>query len=145
MRRLSPAAAGLAPLAMRVRAWISNRLSAFRRSHVGRLGSDATIVCGYVPDPETELSGSARTLCRRKSVEFLVRLSRNRATAGRFGEAARLLTKAFNTDIAHGLRTMAAEYGRMPKLALRKIRPEPTPSPSVAFPDLDPMDVTRPA
>jgi hypothetical protein len=94
---------------------------------------------------EPELSGSARTLCRRKRVEFLVRLSRNRATAGRFGEVARILSQAFHADIAHGLRTMAAEYGRMPKLALRKLRPEPTASPSVAFPYLDPMDVTWPA
>jgi glycosyltransferase involved in cell wall biosynthesis len=94
---------------------------------------------------ETELSGSARTLCRRKQVEYLVRLSRNRATAGRFGEATRMLSKAFNTDTAHGLRRLAAEYGGLPQLARRKLRPEPTSSPSTAFLDLDPMDATRAA
>jgi glycosyltransferase involved in cell wall biosynthesis len=94
---------------------------------------------------EPELSGSARTLCRRKRVEYLVRLSRNRATAGCFREAAPTLSKAFNTDTAHGLRRLAAEYGGLPQLARRKLRPEPTPPPSTAFLDLDPTDVTRAA
>jgi cellulose synthase/poly-beta-1,6-N-acetylglucosamine synthase-like glycosyltransferase len=94
---------------------------------------------------ETELSGSARTLCRRKRVEYLVGLSRNRATAGRFGEAARFLSEAFNTDTAHGLRRLAAECGGLPQLVRRKIRPELTPSLSTAFLDLDPADVTRAA
>jgi hypothetical protein len=94
---------------------------------------------------ETELSGSARTISRRKRVEYLVRLSRNRATAGRFGEAARILRKAFNTDTAYGLRRLAVEYGALPQLARRKLRPESTSSLSTAFVDLDPMDATRAA
>ena len=72
---------------------------------------------------ETELSGSARTLCRRKRVEYLVRLSRNRATAGRFGEAARILSKAFNADTAHGLRRLAAEYGGLPAAGAAQASP----------------------
>jgi hypothetical protein len=95
---------------------------------------------------ETELSGSTRTLCRRKHVEYLVRLSRNRVTAGRFGEAGGPLSKAFNTDKAHCLKRLAAEYGALPALALGTLRRAPAPSvPSAAFLDLDPMDVTRAA
>src|SRR4029077_13085402 len=85
---------------------------------------------------EPELSGPARSLCRRKGVELQVRVSRNRATAGRLGEAARALSKALKADVAHGLRTLAVEYGELPSLALRKLRrnpPMPTPSPSMPF------------
>ena len=60
-----------------------------------------------------------------KTVEYLVRVSRNRVTAGRFGEAGRPLSKAFNTDKAHCLRRLAAEYGALPSLALRKLRRVP--------------------
>ena len=94
---------------------------------------------------ETELSGSALTLCRRKRIEYLVRLSRNRATAGRVGEAAGMLSKAFKTDRAYGFRRLAVEYGGLPRLARRKLRPEPTLSPSVAFLDLDPLEATQAA
>jgi glycosyltransferase involved in cell wall biosynthesis len=94
---------------------------------------------------EAELSGSALTLSRRKRVEYLVRLSRNRATAGRFGEAARVLSKAFKTDKAYGLRRLAVEYGGLPGLAWRKLRPESRPPPSTKFLDLDPMATTRAA
>src|SRR4029077_17150810 len=62
MRRLSPAAASLAPLAVRVRAWISNRLSAFPRCHVGRLGPDAAIACGFVPAPRARAVGPGTQL-----------------------------------------------------------------------------------
>jgi glycosyltransferase involved in cell wall biosynthesis len=93
---------------------------------------------------EMELSGSARTLCRRKRVEYLVRLSRNRATAWDFGEATRILSKAFSTDAAWGLRRLAAEYSGLTYLR-RKPRPEPTSRLSTAFLDLDPMDATRAA
>jgi hypothetical protein len=94
---------------------------------------------------EAELSGLARTLCRRKRVEYLVRLSRNRATAGRFGEAARLLSRAFNIDKAQGLRRLAIEYGGLPGLAWRKLRPESRPPLSTKFLGLDPMATTRAA
>jgi glycosyltransferase involved in cell wall biosynthesis len=92
---------------------------------------------------EPELSGPARGLCRRKGVEIQIQLSRIRATAGRFGEAARMLSRALNWDIAHGLRTMAVEYGQLPARALRKLRrtdPKPLPSPSMPFLDRDPME-----
>jgi glycosyl transferase family 2 len=90
---------------------------------------------------ESDLSGSARTLCQRKGVEYQVQLSRNRATAGRLGEAVHVLGKALNADVAHGLRRLAAEYGRLPALALRKLlRTDPPPSRSAAFLALDPMD-----
>jgi hypothetical protein len=49
---------------------------------------------------ETELSGAALTLFRRKGVEYHVRLSRNRAIAEHFGEEASLLSSAFSTDTA---------------------------------------------
>jgi Glycosyl transferase family 2 len=94
---------------------------------------------------ETELTGSARALCRRKRVEYLVGLSRNRATAVRLGEAATFLSKAFNTDAAYSLRRLATEFGGLPRLARRKLRPEPTLSPSTRFLDFDPMEVTRAA
>jgi hypothetical protein len=96
---------------------------------------------------EPELSGPARSLCRRKGVELQVRVSRDRATAGRLGEAARALSKALNADVAHGLRTLAVDYGELPALALRKLRrnhPMPTPSPSMPFLDLDPMQGASP-
>src|ERR1700692_263014 len=57
MRRLSPAAATRAPLAIWVRAWISNRVSAFPQCHVGRLGPDAPIACDHVPDPRARTVG----------------------------------------------------------------------------------------
>jgi glycosyltransferase involved in cell wall biosynthesis len=91
---------------------------------------------------EPELSGPARGVCRRKGVEHLVQLSRIRTTSGRFGEAARMLRRAFNRDVAHGLRTAAVEYGQLPARALRKLRrtdPMPMPSPSMRFLELDPM------
>jgi hypothetical protein len=53
-----------------------------------------------------------------------------------------MLRKAFNTDVAHGLRTAAVEYGQLPARALRKLRrtdPMPMPSPSMRFLELDPM------
>jgi glycosyltransferase involved in cell wall biosynthesis len=90
---------------------------------------------------EAELSGSERSLCRRKGVEYLLRLARIRTTAGRFGEATRMLREAFYTDVAHCLRTAAVEYGQLPARALRKLRrnePIPIPPPSTAFLDLDP-------
>jgi hypothetical protein len=94
---------------------------------------------------EPELSGLARTLCRQKHVEHLVRLSRNRVTTGRFGEAGRPLAEAFNTDKAHCLRRLAVEYGGLPALVLHKLRRAPAPTvPLAAFLDFDPMDVTRP-
>jgi hypothetical protein len=94
---------------------------------------------------ETELTGSARALCRRKRVGYLVGLSRNRATAGRLGEAATFLSKAFKTDAAYSLRRLGTEFGGLPQLARRKLRPEPTLSPSTRFLDLDPMEMTRAA
>jgi glycosyltransferase involved in cell wall biosynthesis len=93
---------------------------------------------------ETELSGSALTLCRRKRVEYLVQLSRNRATAGHFGEATRTLCKALNTDAVWGLRRLASEYSGLTYLR-RKSRPERTSPLSTAFLDLDPMVATRAA
>jgi hypothetical protein len=91
---------------------------------------------------EPELSGPARNLCRHKCVEIQVQLSRNRATAGRFGEAARILSQAFQMDIAHGLRILAVEYGKLPARVLRKLwRTYPTPTPpTMPFLDLDPME-----
>lgn len=94
---------------------------------------------------EPELTGSARSLCRRKRVDYQVWLSRKQASAGHVSEAARVLSQALNTDVAHGLRALAFEYGRLPALALRKLRrTDPAPWPSVAFLALDPMEGAMP-
>jgi hypothetical protein len=46
-----------------------------------------------------------------------------------------------NADVAHGLRMLATEYGRLPALALRKLRrTNPPPPRSAAFLALDPME-----
>jgi len=94
---------------------------------------------------ETELSGSARSLCRRKRIEYQVRLSRNRATAGCASEAAQRLSQALGANAAHALRILAAEYGRLPALALRKLLPtDRMPAPSAPFLDLDPTEGALP-